>query len=116
MINESFIHPTSICFGFGGMEVALLCSNERNRLDCWCRSELEHKEMALVLRGGEFIATEALSESTLARLSDLARRRPLVVNGLELRQQDLAELAEEAQKTGKPVWPRVTCQTLFSLS
>ena len=62
--------------------------------------------MALVLRGGEFIATEALSASTLARLSDLARRRPLVINGLEMHGQDLADLAEEAQKTGKPVWLR----------
>jgi hypothetical protein len=46
--------------------------------------------MALVLRGGEFIATEALSASTLTRLSDLARRRPLVINGLEMHGQDLA--------------------------
>jgi hypothetical protein len=66
--------------------------------------------MALVLRGGEFIATEALSASTLAGLSDLARRRPLVVNGLELQRQDLTELAEEALRTGKPVWPRQRCQ------
>lgn len=66
--------------------------------------------MALVLSGGEFITTEALSASTLAGLSDLARHRPLVVNGLELHRQDLTELAEEAQRTGKPVWPRLRCQ------
>lgn len=65
--------------------------------------------MSLVLRGGEFIATEALSASTLAQLSDLARHRPLVVNGLELHQQDLTELAEEARAKGKPVWPRPRC-------
>jgi hypothetical protein len=69
------------------------------------------KEMALVLRGGEFIATEALSASTLAGLSDLARCRPLVINGLELRRQDLAELAEEARAKGHPVWPRLSCPT-----
>jgi hypothetical protein len=72
--------------------------------------------MGLVLRGGEFIATEALSASTLAGLSDLARRRPLVINGLELHRQDLAELAEEAQRTGQPVWPRLSCPANFSLS
>jgi hypothetical protein len=71
------------------------------------------KEMALVLRGGEFIATEALSSSTLAGLSDLARRRPLVINGLELHRQDLAELAEEARAKGQPVWPRLSCRTNF---
>jgi hypothetical protein len=69
--------------------------------------------MALVLTGGEFIATEALSASTLAGLSDLARRRPLVINGLELHRQDLAELADEAQRTGEPVWPRLSCPTNF---
>lgn len=69
--------------------------------------------MMLVLRGGEFIATEALSASTLAGLSRLARRRPLVINGLELRQQELAKLAEEAQRTGELVWPRLSCPTNF---
>jgi hypothetical protein len=63
--------------------------------------------MALVLSGGKFIATEALSASTLADLSRLAQRRPLVINGLELRHQELAKLAEEAQRTGEPVWPRL---------
>jgi hypothetical protein len=69
--------------------------------------------MSLVLTGGEFIATEALSASMLSGLSDLARRRPLVINGLELRRQDLAELAEEARAKGEPVWPRLTGQTNF---
>jgi hypothetical protein len=72
--------------------------------------------MALLLRGGEFIATEALSARVLAGLSDLARRQPLVVNGLELHRQDLTELAEEAQRTGKPVWPRLPYPPNFSLS
>jgi len=67
--------------------------------------------MALVLRGAEFIATEALSAGVLAGLSDLARHRPLVINGLELHRKDLAELAEEARAKGKPVWPRVTAPT-----
>jgi hypothetical protein len=69
------------------------------------------KEMALVLRGGEFIATEALSASTLAGLTDLACCRPLVINGLELHRQDLAELAEEARAKGHQVWPRLSCPT-----
>ena len=69
--------------------------------------------MALVLRGGEFIATEALSANTLADLSDLASRQPLVINGLELRHQDLADLAEEARRTGQPVWPRPLSPTNF---
>jgi hypothetical protein len=60
--------------------------------------------MALVLKGGEFIATEALSASVLCGLMSLARRRPLLINGLELCEQDLAALAEEAQSTGQPVW------------
>ena len=62
--------------------------------------------MALVLKGGEFIATEALSASVLRGLMGLARRRPLLLNGLELRAQDLALLAAEAQRTGQPVWPQ----------
>ena len=61
--------------------------------------------MALVLKGGEFIATEALSASTLSRLMTLAQRRPLLINGLELHHLDLARLVEEAQRTGQPVWP-----------
>ena len=60
--------------------------------------------MALVLKGGEFIATEALSASVLFGLMGLARRRPLLINGMELCVQDLATLVEEAQRTGQPVW------------
>ena len=63
--------------------------------------------MALVLKGGEFISTEALSASTLSGLMGLARRQPLVINGLELHHEDLARLAEEVQLTGQPVWPSV---------
>lgn len=69
--------------------------------------------MSLVLRGGEFIATEALSANTLADLSDLASRQPLVINGLELHHQDLMDLAEEARRTGRPVWPRPLIPTNF---
>ena len=66
------------------------------------------KEMALVLKGGEFIATEALSASTLSRLMTLARRRPLLINGLELQHVDLARLVEEALRTGQSVWPKAS--------
>ncbi len=61
--------------------------------------------MALVLKGGEFIATEALNVNTLSRLMSLAQHRPLLINGLELHHVDLAKLVEEAQRTGQPVWP-----------
>jgi hypothetical protein len=61
--------------------------------------------MALVLKGGEFITTEALSASTLSRLVSLAQHRPLLINGLELHHLDLAKLVEEAQRTGRAVWP-----------
>lgn len=64
--------------------------------------------MALTLKGGEFIATEALSASTLQALTGLARCRPLLLNGLELSAQDLAGLAEEARRTGRPVWPQAS--------
>lgn len=62
--------------------------------------------MALVLKGGEFIATEALSVGVLQGLMGLARARPLLLNGLRLGVQDLARLAAEAERTGKPVWPQ----------
>jgi len=68
----------------------------------------EEEAMALVLKGGDFIATEALSASTLSGLMSLARRRPLVINGLELQHEDLAKLVEEVQLTGQPVWPRLS--------
>jgi len=61
--------------------------------------------MALVLKGGEFIATEALTAGTLSRLMTLAERRPLFLNGRELHHLDLAKLVQEAHRTGKPVWP-----------
>ena len=61
--------------------------------------------MALVLKGEEFITTEALSASTLNGLMNLARRGPLLINGLELHHLDFARLAEEAQRTGQPIWP-----------
>jgi hypothetical protein len=61
--------------------------------------------MSLVLKGEEFITTEALSASTLTGLMNLARRGPLFINGLELHHLDLARLAEEAQRTGRPIWP-----------
>jgi hypothetical protein len=64
------------------------------------------EEMALVLKGGEFVATEALSVSVLQGLMGLARSRPLLLNGLRLGPEDLARLAEEAERTGKPVWPQ----------
>ena len=64
--------------------------------------------MALILKGGEYIATEALSESLLIGLMGLARYRPVLLNGLELRAQDLERLAEEAQRTGRPIWPQAS--------
>ena len=62
----------------------------------------------LILKGGEFIATEALSVNSLLGLMGLARRRPLLLNGLKLCAQDLARLIEEAERTGQPVWPQVS--------
>jgi hypothetical protein len=64
--------------------------------------------MSLLLKGGEFIATEALSANVLKGLMSLARRRPLLLNGMEFHLEDLASLAEEAQQTGRPVWPRAS--------
>jgi hypothetical protein len=66
----------------------------------------ETRRMALLLKGGEFIATEALSASTISGLLGLARRQPLVINGLELHHEDLVKLAEEVRLTGQPVWPK----------
>jgi hypothetical protein len=64
--------------------------------------------MALLLKGGEFIATEALSVRIIEGLIGLAHSRPLRLNGLELQTQDLALLADEAQRTGRPVWPHAS--------
>jgi len=68
----------------------------------------EEEAMALVLKGGEFIVTEALSASALSGLMSLARRRPLVINGMELQHEDLAKLVEEVLLTGQPVWPSLS--------
>jgi hypothetical protein len=70
----------------------------------------------LVLKGGEYIATEALNESTLSGLMLLARRQPLVINGLELHEKDLAGMVAEAQRTGRPVWPSLACKNQISIS
>jgi hypothetical protein len=61
--------------------------------------------MGLLLRGDEFVTTEALNARTLFRLMSLARGGPLLINGLRLHHDELAVLAEEAQRTGRPVWP-----------
>lgn len=55
--------------------------------------------MSLILRGKEFITTDALSASVLSSLSALAARRPLLINGVRLDARDLAALAEEARRT-----------------
>ena len=60
--------------------------------------------MALVLRGHELIATEALSATILSSLETLAARQPLIINGVKLQAADFKKLAEEARQTGKPVW------------
>ena len=60
--------------------------------------------MALVLKGGEFIATEALGANILSGLVALAARRPLTINGLKLCAGDLERLAEEACRSRQPVW------------
>jgi hypothetical protein len=84
-------------------------SKENHRIGNFRPGREEQERMTLVLRGEEFVTTEALSASTLARLTDLARRRPIVINGVELHRQDLAELAKQAERTGQPVWPRLSC-------
>ena len=60
--------------------------------------------MSLILRGKEFIAAGPLGVSALAGLSALAARRPVLVNGVRLSAQELAELAEEARRTERAVW------------
>ncbi|MBA2646693.1 MAG: hypothetical protein H0U81_07835, partial [Pyrinomonadaceae bacterium] len=60
--------------------------------------------MALILRGNELIATTALSAKVLSRLVGMAARRPLIINGVELRAQDLERLAEEARRGAQSIW------------
>lgn len=61
--------------------------------------------MALVLKGQEFVATEALNARLLSGLAALAARRPLVLNGIKMCAKDLARLAEEAGRTKRALWP-----------
>jgi hypothetical protein len=61
--------------------------------------------MALVLKGKEFVVTEALSESILLWLGKLARTRPLVLNGTQFCADDFSRLAIESREKGEPVWP-----------
>ena len=63
----------------------------------------EGENMALILRGGEFIATEPLTAQVILGLRGLAVRRPVMLNGLEFRVRDFESLAEEAARTGQPV-------------
>ena len=63
----------------------------------------EGENMALILRGGEFIATEPLTVQMILGLRGLAVRRPVMLNGLEFRVRDFESLAEEAARTGQPV-------------
>jgi len=60
--------------------------------------------MALVLSGKEFISEGPLAAGVLVGLSSLAARRPVLINGVVLSARDLAELAEEARRTGGGVW------------
>lgn len=60
--------------------------------------------MAIVLKGRELVATDALSEGELTILLSLAARRPLTINGRTLEARDIERLAEEATRSGRPVW------------
>ena len=60
--------------------------------------------MSLILSGKEFISADPLGPSILAGLSKLASRNPVLVNGVRLSAQELAELAEEARRTERAVW------------
>lgn len=60
--------------------------------------------MSLILSGKEFISADPLGASVLAGLSALASRRPVLLNGVRLSAQELAELAEEARRTERAVW------------
>lgn len=64
--------------------------------------------MALILKGEEFVTTEALSAKMLTGLMRFARHRPLLLNGVVFHAEDLARLAEEAQSSGRPVWPHAS--------
>ncbi len=59
--------------------------------------------MALTLQGGEFILTGNITASILSALTVMARRRPVVVNGVLLTEKDIAALEAQARRTGKPV-------------
>lgn len=63
--------------------------------------------MALVLKGQEFIATEALSARLFSNLAALAARRTLTLNGIRMCARDLTELAERAARLNRPLWPVV---------
>lgn len=60
--------------------------------------------VSLILSGKEFISADPLGASILAGLSKLASRKPVLVNGVRLNAQELAELAEEARRTERAVW------------
>lgn len=60
--------------------------------------------MALVLKGGELVVTEALSARHLSSLVALAARGPLTINGLRMCAQELERLAEEAWRSREPIW------------
>lgn len=60
--------------------------------------------MSLILSGKEFISADPLGATVLAGLSKLATRNPVLVNGIRLSAQELAELAEEARRTERAVW------------
>ncbi|MFL6333656.1 MAG: hypothetical protein ACJ754_10140 [Pyrinomonadaceae bacterium] len=59
--------------------------------------------MSLILSGKEFISADPLGANALAGLSRLASRNPVLVNGVRLNAQQLAELAEEARRTERAV-------------
>jgi hypothetical protein len=70
--------------------------------------------VSLILSGKEFISADPLGASALANLSKLASRRPVLLNGVRLSAQELAELAEEARRTDRALWvgapPRNTAE------
>ena len=61
--------------------------------------------MSLILSGKEFISADPLGAGVLAGLSVLASRRPVLLNGVRLSAQ---ELAEEARRTERAVWVGAT--------